>query len=72
MSTATDMLAAYIAAETQVLQGQSVSFGGRLWTLADLAEIRRGRKDWERRVQAETRTDSGGGSIRHQLADFSQ
>ena len=50
MSLATDMLAAYQKAERDVLQGRSISFNGRTVTFEDLAEIRKGRAEWERRV----------------------
>ena len=53
MTQATDMLAAYLAAETAILQGKDVSFGGRRQTMEDLPAIRAGRQEWERRVQAE-------------------
>lgn len=53
MTTATDMLAQYLAAESALLQGQEIRFGTRILKRADLAEIRTGRKEWEQRVQAE-------------------
>ncbi len=53
MSLATDMLAAYQKAETEVLQGRSISFNGRTVTFEDLAEIRKGRAEWVRRVASE-------------------
>lgn len=53
MSLASDMLSAYIMAETAVLKGQSYRFGERLLTLANLPEIIAGRREWEQRVQAE-------------------
>lgn len=59
MSQATDMLAAYIAAETAVLQGQQVRFGERFLGHADLAEIRAGRAEWQRKVNAEQASASG-------------
>lgn len=54
MTQATDMLAAYLAAETSILQGKDVSFGGRRQTMEDLPAIRAGRQEWERRVRSET------------------
>jgi hypothetical protein len=60
---------AYLAAEAAILNGQSITFAGRTLTYADLAEIRKGRKEWERKAQAEARGTAGG--LRHQLADFS-
>lgn len=53
VSTATDMLAAYLAAESAVLLGKQASVGGRSFSYENLAEIREGRKEWERRVAAE-------------------
>lgn len=54
MSTATDMLAAYLQAEAALLQGKAFSLGGKMLTREDLAEIRRGRAEWEERVALET------------------
>lgn len=59
MSTATDMLAQYLAAESALLQGKDVSFNGRQLRMEDLAEIRAGRQEWEARVNAETATAAG-------------
>lgn len=59
MSTATDMLAAYLAAEVAVLKGQSYRLGDRQLTRADLAEIQRGRQEWQRAVAAEQNTAAG-------------
>ena len=67
MSTATDLLAAYISAELKILDGQSARFGDRILTRANLAEVQSMREKLERRVQAETNSDG----LRHQLADFS-
>ena len=53
MSTATDMLAAYLAAETAVLAGKTYTLGHRTVTRENLAEIRKGRMEWEARVRAE-------------------
>lgn len=53
MSEATVMLAAYIAAETSVLSGQSYTMNGRTLTKANLDEIRRGRAEWQSVVRAE-------------------
>lgn len=70
MSTATDMLQKYLDAETAVLQGQTVRFGERWLTLADLPGIRSGRQEWQRVVDAETRTAQGGGGPRFSEATF--
>lgn len=53
MSTATDMHAKYLAAEQAVLAGKTVKFGERLLGMEDLAEIRAGRQEWERKVASE-------------------
>lgn len=66
MSTATDMLAHYLAAETAILGGQSYKWGERQLTRADLAMVQAGRREWERKVNAEAR----GGGVGVQLADF--
>ena len=59
MSTATDMRDAYLAAELKLLKGQSVRFGDRQLTMANLPEIIAGRKDWEARVAAESAAACG-------------
>lgn len=53
MSTATDMVAAYIAAETAILAGKEVRLQDRMVRREDLPEIRAGRREWEQRVAAE-------------------
>ena len=58
MTTATDMLSKYMAAESAVLEGRDVSFGDRRLSMADLPDIRAGRKEWEGRVAAEAQTAS--------------
>ncbi len=67
MSTASDLLAKYLAAEMAILDGQSFRMGERMLTMADLEVVRRERANLERRVQAET----NGSGARHMLADFS-
>jgi len=67
MKTAQEMLDLYLAAEQAVLLGQSVRFGERQLTRADLAEIRNGRKEWQAFVD---RAASGGGRARWASADF--
>lgn len=60
MTTATDMLAAYLAAESAILTGKEVRWtDGRLLRREDLAEIRKGRQEWEARVGAENATTAG-------------
>jgi len=54
MTTATDMLAKYLAAESDLLTGKTVQFNGRTLTHENLQEIRKGRMEWERRVASES------------------
>lgn len=72
MSNATEMLAFYMSAEKAILQGQSVRYGERYLSRANLLEVQNGRRDWERRVNAENRTAAGGGSLRYLTPDFSE
>jgi hypothetical protein len=60
MSTATDMLAHYLAAEAAILRGQKYRWGDRELTRADLAQVQAGRREWERKAAAEAR---GGGPV---------
>ncbi|MBV6857229.1 primosomal replication protein PriB/PriC domain protein [Xanthomonas campestris pv. zingibericola] len=53
MMTAQEMLTTYQHAEIAVLQGQSFRFGERMLTRADLAEIRKGRQEWQAAVDRE-------------------
>jgi len=73
MSTATDMLAAYMAAEAAILSGKTVTVNGRTLAQENLLEVRRGRQEWERRVAAE----QGGaattvGGLGYAVANFGQ
>ena len=71
MSTATDTLALYQAAEAAVLKGQQFRLGDKQVTFADLAEIRAGRQEWERKVNAETASTAGQrGPLSVHVADF--
>ena len=72
MSIATDMLNAYIAAEIAVTQFQEGTLNGRRVTRADLAEIRKGRSEWQRIVDSENRQIAGRKGPRILTADFSQ
>ena len=56
MTTATDMLAKYLAAEQALLEGKEARLGDRTLRMEDLAEIRKGRQEWEARANAESRT----------------
>jgi len=60
MATAHEMLEFYTQAEQLVLQGQRVRHGDRDLTLADLAEIRAGRREWQARVDAMSRRGRAG------------
>ncbi len=68
MSTATDMLAAYIAAETAILGGQSYTINGHSFARADLQKVQEGRAFWQVQVDKENSTVSGNKS--YALADF--
>jgi len=70
MSTASDLLALYVAAEAKILKGQAATVGDMTLTRANLAEVRRERANLERRVAAENRLASGGSSTGYALADF--
>ena len=59
LETARTILQRYIDAEQEVLLGKSTSFNGRTLTMVDLAEIRDGRKEWERKVANLERAASG-------------
>ena len=65
MSTATDMLAKYLAAEASLLSGKETRLGDRTLRMEDLAEIRKGRQEWEARVRAES---AGSSALRFSVA----
>lgn len=73
MSTATDMLALYIAAEKAVLEGKEVRLLDRWLRREDLEWIIKGRKEWESKVAAE-QAKAGAvttlGSARYAVANF--
>ena len=56
---ASTMLSAYLQAETDVLLGKEARLGDRVFRSEDLAEIRAGRQEWERRVMVERDRASG-------------
>lgn len=71
MSTATDMYAAYLAAETAILQGKDVSFNGRRVTMEDLDAVRKGRQEWEAKARAEQQpAGRHGGMGNYAVASF--
>lgn len=53
MSVASDRLARYLAAETAILQGQSVEMNGRRLTRADLSSVQTMINDLQKQVIAE-------------------
>jgi hypothetical protein len=55
MSIATDMVTAYLEAERALLLGKEARIGDRVYRSEDLAELRRGRHEWEARAAAEAR-----------------
>jgi len=61
LAQAETQLAAYLAAETAVLTGQSYQFNGRSLTRANLAEIREGISAWDNRVKELTAKASSRG-----------
>ncbi|MET4696100.1 hypothetical protein [Endozoicomonas lisbonensis] len=52
MSKEQEMIDRYLQAEMDLLEGKDVSFNGRRMTMENLSEIRQGRHEWERRLQA--------------------
>jgi len=68
INQAQQILERYITAEQEVLEGRTVSFGGRTLTMVDLSEIRAGRKEWERKIASLKRAASGG--LPYKLASF--
>ena len=63
-------LDAYKAAELAVLKGQSVRFGERQLTRADLAEIVKAITKLEAQLQREAAGAAGRGGLRYQTAVF--
>lgn len=55
MTTSAQMLTRYLEAEQAILAGKTISFQGRSMGMEDLAEIRKGRQEWEGRVAQESR-----------------
>lgn len=62
ITQAQKMIELYIDAEIAVLEGKTVQFGGRTLTMENLNQIRDGRKEWERRANAENNRARGGNS----------
>lgn len=55
MSATSARLQSYLDAEAKILSGQSVRWGDRQLTRADLAEVRSAIKDLQRQLNAERR-----------------
>lgn len=64
LAQAEAQLAAYLAAETAALSGQSYRIGERMLTRADLAEIRAGVDAWNSRVVSLAAAASNAGRAR--------
>jgi phage FluMu protein gp41 len=71
MSTTQARLDAYKAAELQILQGrQSVRFGDRQLTHADLIEVRKAIAQLEAQLASELAAAQGRGGLRYTTAVF--
>jgi len=55
VTTPSDMVSLYMQAEMDLLAGKTVTLNGKTLAMEDLAEIRKGRHEWERRVHQEAR-----------------
>jgi hypothetical protein len=73
--TASEMLAKYLEAEVAVLAGKSITFNGRSMTMENLAEIQKGRREWEQRVNQQAGRTSGRpsfGGMQFSVASFNR
>jgi hypothetical protein len=68
MSTASDLLPLYIAAEQAILQGQSVRLGDRQVSFADLSYVQTERAKLERRVADEQAAAAGRSGLGYSVA----
>jgi hypothetical protein len=64
LQQAQDMLSRYFTAEQEVLEGKTIMFGGRMMSMAELGEIRKGRQEWERKVKSLTAAGTGRGGFK--------
>ncbi|NQD78602.1 hypothetical protein HP436_00210 [Pseudomonas sp. CrR14] len=62
------MLQRYLDAELEILDGKTVTFSGRTLTMVDLADIQKGRQEWERKLAQLQRAGRGGKP--YKLASF--
>ena len=69
MTTATEMLTLYIEAEKAVLSGKEYMMNGRRLVREDLALIRAGRQEWERKANAEN-AQQRGVNVGHSVATW--
>lgn len=53
------MIDRYYQAELDLLDGKTVTWGARMLQQENLAEIRKGRQEWEQRLAALNRTGPG-------------
>lgn len=58
-TTCSTMLQLYIDAEAKILLGQQVKMGDRILTMANLAEVQAGVKDWQARSEIATQAAAG-------------
>ncbi len=79
LAQAQAILQKYLAAEADILLGKEVRLGAagagndRVWRSEDLAELRKGRQEWERRVaglQAQASGAPSFGGLSYSLANF--
>lgn len=61
-----DMISTYMEAEKDLLAGKNVMWGNRLLQKENLAEIRKGRQEWEQRLS----NLRNAGRPTHSLASF--
>lgn len=66
--TIIEMIELYAEAEKAVLSGKSITFNGQQMTMENLSEIRKGRKEWERRLSSFEASKQG--RPRYKLARF--
>jgi hypothetical protein len=77
MSTATDRLALYLAAEAEILKAEEVSLRGggggaeRTLRMSRLLEVRQGIKDLQREIAAENANSAGTGGLGFSVANLS-
>lgn len=68
--TPDQMLARYLQAELDLLDGKTITFNGRTLSFENLAEIRKGRQEWERKAAAATTRAPNIGGLGYGVARF--